>query len=138
MVDCFALKSNSKLNWWPLLAWADDMQIGQGTSGASSDALVVAAERQQVGKIQRIVVIGDADFLVLRCNPLENIRCTADIEYVVKNDICVARRFHDPNVAGVQTSTETLVAFRRRVGRVQARVARALGRVVTKRLNRLH
>ena len=26
-----------------------------------------------------------ADFLVLRCNPLENIRCTADIEYVVKN-----------------------------------------------------
>ena len=26
-----------------------------------------------------------ADFLVLRCNPLDNIRCTADIEYVVKN-----------------------------------------------------
>ncbi len=26
-----------------------------------------------------------ADFLVLRCDPLENIRCTADIEYVVKN-----------------------------------------------------
>ena len=26
-----------------------------------------------------------ADFLVLRCNPLENIRCTANIEYVVKN-----------------------------------------------------
>ena len=26
-----------------------------------------------------------ADFLVLRCSPLENIRCTADIEYVVKN-----------------------------------------------------
>ena len=26
-----------------------------------------------------------ADFVILRCNPLENIRCTADIEYVVKN-----------------------------------------------------
>lgn len=26
-----------------------------------------------------------ADLLLLRCNPLENIRCTADIEYVVKN-----------------------------------------------------
>ena len=26
-----------------------------------------------------------ADFVVLNCNPLDNIRCTADIEYVVKN-----------------------------------------------------
>ena len=28
-----------------------------------------------------------ADFLVLNCNPLENIRCTADIEYVVKGGV---------------------------------------------------
>ena len=28
-----------------------------------------------------------ADFLVLNCNPLDNIRCTADIEYVVKGGV---------------------------------------------------
>lgn len=58
----FALQSNRDLNWWPLLAWTDDMNI-EGSSVPSADALAVAAERQQAGQTQRIIVIGDADFM---------------------------------------------------------------------------
>lgn len=58
----FELQLDEEFAWWPLLAWADDMRI-EGTSGSSPDALAVAAERQRGGQIQRIVVIGDADFM---------------------------------------------------------------------------
>lgn len=58
----FELLRKAQFEWWPLLAWADDMSI-EGMTGSSPDALAFAGERQQNGQTQRIVVIGDADFM---------------------------------------------------------------------------
>lgn len=58
----FELLPNDEFEWWPLLGGADDMHV-ESSSGLSPNALAFATERQIAGQSQRIIVVGDADFM---------------------------------------------------------------------------
>ena len=75
----------------PGLALHWEMWLLAELGGLSATEVLMAASIGGAEKIGFESELGSiekgksADFLVLRCNPLDNIRCTAEIEYVVKS-----------------------------------------------------
>ena len=80
----FEFERDAKFDWRPLLPWADDMSI-EGASGLVPDGLAFASERQQGGMTQRIVVIGDADFMSTATRGLRDPQNKNNPEFV--NDV---------------------------------------------------
>lgn len=80
----FAMLPNAEFVWWPLLGWADDMRV-EGLSDSSPDALAFATERHVADRIQRIVVVGDADFMSTATRGLRDPQDKNNPEFV--NDV---------------------------------------------------